>query len=162
MNEKKDIERLFRQHYEKMYHLARCILFDADECKDVVSEVFTDILANGTVLLPGSEERYLMQSVRHRCMNVIAHKSVKDRVVQLLMADEVGLSDDDNSLLDQLYRVIDHLEPPIRRVILRLRYLQGLTYQQIAEEESVSKVTVYNHLSEAMDTIRKHFNQARQ
>ena len=31
MNRKKDIEQLFRQHYAKMYNLARCILSDDDE-----------------------------------------------------------------------------------------------------------------------------------
>ena len=36
---------MFRQHYEKMYNLARSILSDDDESKDVVSEVFTTILA---------------------------------------------------------------------------------------------------------------------
>lgn len=36
---------MFRQHYEKMYNLARCLLSDDDESKDVVSEVFTTILA---------------------------------------------------------------------------------------------------------------------
>lgn len=44
MTQEKDIEQLFRRHYEKMYNLARCILSDDDESKDVVSDVFTQIL----------------------------------------------------------------------------------------------------------------------
>ena len=56
MNRKKDIEQLFRQHYAKMYNLARCILSDDDESKDVVSEVFAQILADDVVLVPGSED----------------------------------------------------------------------------------------------------------
>ena len=48
MTQGKDIEQLFRRHYEKMYNLARCILSDDDESKDVVSDVFTQILV-GTV-----------------------------------------------------------------------------------------------------------------
>ena len=59
MNRKKDIEQLFRQHYAKMYNLARYILSDDDESKDVVSEVFAQILADDVVLVPGSEEGYL-------------------------------------------------------------------------------------------------------
>ena len=35
MNRKKKIEQLFRQHYAKMYNLARCILSDDDESKDI-------------------------------------------------------------------------------------------------------------------------------
>ena len=49
---------MFRQHYEKMYNLARYLLSDDDESKDVVSEVFTTILANNAVLMPESEEGF--------------------------------------------------------------------------------------------------------
>ena len=69
---------MFRQHYEKMYNLARCLLSDDDESKDVVSEVFTTILADDIVLMPESEEGFLMRSVRNQCLNLIAHKGVKD------------------------------------------------------------------------------------
>lgn len=56
MKQEKDIEQLFRRHYEKMYNLARCILSDDDESKDVVSDVFAKILADDVVLMPGSEQ----------------------------------------------------------------------------------------------------------
>ena len=156
------IERLFRQHYTKMYHLARYILFDADECQDVVSDVFAHILEDGIVLLPGTEEAFLLCSVRNRCLNLIAHKSVKERVARLLFDDAtIGTSEDDDERLDRLMHVIDRLEPPLRRQILRLRHLQEMSYQEIANTLGVSKVTVYNHLSQAMDTIRELFKTAK-
>jgi RNA polymerase sigma-70 factor (ECF subfamily) len=125
MNRKKDIEQLFRQHYAKMYNLARCILSDDDESKDVVSEVFAQILADDVVLVPGSEEGYLMRSVRNRCLNLIAHKSVKERVAKLLLDDaDVILSEETDERLDRLMLLIEDLEPPIRQLIFRLRYLE--------------------------------------
>ena len=87
-----DIERLFRAHYQEMYHLARCILMDDAESKDVVSEVFEQLLERPVVLVPKSETGYLMQAVRNRCRNVIAHKSMKERVKRLLTDDETSLS----------------------------------------------------------------------
>ena len=157
MIQEKDIEQMFRRHYEKMYNLARYILSDDDESKDVVSEVFTQILADDMVLLPESEEGYLMRSVRNRCLNLIAHKSVKERVARLLTDDaDVILSEDTDERLEQLLLLIDDLEPPIRKLIFRLRYLQDKSYQEVADEVGVSKVTVFNHLSKAMDWIREH------
>ena len=145
---------MFRQHYEKMYNLARCILSDDDESKDVVSDVFTQILADDVVLMPESEERYLMRSVRNRCLNLIAHKSVKERVAKLLLADsDVFLSDNMDERLEHLLLLIDELEPPIRKQIFRLRYLQEKSYQEVADEVGVSKVTVFNHLSKALDWL---------
>lgn len=156
MTQEKDIEQMFRRHYEKMYNLARYILSDDDESKDVVSEVFTRILADDVVLLPESEESYLMRSVRNRCLNLIAHKSVKERVARLLTDDaDVILSEDTDERLEQLLLLIDDLEPPIRKLIFRLRYIQDKSYKEVADEVGVSKVTVFNHLSKAMDWIRE-------
>ena len=155
---KKTKERMFRQHYGKMYNLARSILSDDDESKDVVSEVFTTILADDVVLMPESEEGFLMRSVRNRCLNLIAHKSVKERVAKLLLDDaDVILSEETDERLDQLMLLIEDLEPPIRQLIFRLRYLQEKSYQEVADEVGVSKVTVFNHLSKAMDWIKKQF-----
>ena len=157
MTQEKDIEQMFRRHYEKMYNLARYILSDDDESKDVVSEVFTQILADDMVLLPESEEGYLIRSVRNRCLNLIAHKSVKERVARLLTDDaDVILSEDTDERLEQLLLLIDDLEPPIRKLIFRLRYLQDKSYQEVADEVGVSKVTVFKHLSKAMDWIKEH------
>ena len=153
---KETIEQLFRQHYLRMYQLARVLLKDDAASKDVVSEVFTQILADDVVLLPESEEGYLMRSVRNRCLNLIAHKSIKERVAKLLLDDaDVILSEDTDERLEQLLLLIDNLEPPIRKLIFRLRYLQDKSYQEVADEVGVSKVTVFNHLSKAMDWIKK-------
>lgn len=151
---------MFRQHYEKMYNLARCLLSDDDESKDVVSEVFTIILADDIVLMPESEEGFLMRSVRNQCLNLIAHKGVKEKVAKLLIDDtDVILSDETDERLEQLLLLIDDLEPPIRKQIFRLRYLSEMSYQEVADKVEVSKVTVFNHLSQAMDWIRKQFKK---
>ena len=151
---------MFRQHYEKMYNLARCILGDDDESKDVVSDVFIHILADDVVLMPESEEGYLMRSVRNRCLNLIAHKGVKERVAKLLLADaDVILADNMDERLEQLLLLIEELEPPIRKQIFRLRYLQEKSYQEVADEVGVSKVTVFNHLSKALDWLIKKVKQ---
>lgn len=151
---------MFRQHYEKMHNLARCLLSDDDESKDVVSEVFTTILADDIVLMPESEEGFLMRSVRNQCLNLIAHKGVKEKVAKLLIDDtDVILSDETDERLEQLLLLIDDLEPPIRKQIFRLRYLSEMSYQEVADKVEVSKVTVFNHLSQAMDWIRKQFKK---
>lgn len=163
MKQQTDIETLFRAHYAKMYRLARRLLCDGEECRDVVSEVFAALLDGHVALLPGQAEGYLMRSVRNRCLNLLAHKSVQERTVKMLSADAARIeAEDDDERLERLMRLIEGLEPPLRREILRLRFLEEMTYGDIARHEGVSKVTVYNHLSAAIDFIREHFNPCRQ
>ena len=137
----------------------RMMLFDMQEHPEkYTDEQVERLLADDVVLVPGSEEGYLMRSVRNHCLNLIAHKSVKERVAKLLLDDsDVILSEETDERLDRLMLLIEDLEPPIRQLIFRLRYLQEKSYQEVADEVGVSKVTVFNHLSKAMDWIKKQF-----
>lgn len=158
--ERMDIERLFKTHYRKMYRVAKCILYDEAESKDVVSDVFERILKDGIMLLPESEEGYLMRSVRNGCMNVIAHKGVRERVTNLWLAEAGALeAESSDGRLDAVMQLIEGLEPPLRRKILKLRFLKEMSYQEVADAVGVSKVTVYNHLSQAMEILRNHFEK---
>ena len=155
MRQQQNIECLFRSHYEAMYNLARYLLADDDESKDVVSDVFTQLLESSTVLMPGTERAYLMQSVRHHCFNRIAHMGVRQRVARWLTdSADIVLCADTDDRLDRLTQLIDHLEPPLRQQIFRLRYLQGQSYQEVAQTVGVSKVTVYHHLAQAIEWIK--------
>ena len=83
---------------------------------------------------------------------------MKERVTKLLLDDaDVILSEETDERLDRLMLLIEDLEPPIRQLIFRLRYLQEKSYQEVADEVGVSKVTVFNHLSKAMDWIKEQF-----
>ena len=85
---------------------------------------------------------------------------MKEKVAKLLIDDtDVILSDETDERLEQLLLLIDDLEPPIRKQIFRLRYLSEMSYQEVADKVEVSKVTVFNHLSQAMDRIRKQFKK---
>lgn len=148
-----DIERLFREHYEAMYTLARCILYDDAEAKDMVSDVFTRLLEDGTVLLPSTAKGYLLRAVRNRCLNALSHKSMRERVEKMLPLETTD--DDDDERWQAVTEAIDSLEPPVRREILLLRYGEDMSYEEVAQKLGVSKVTVYNHLSKAIQSLRE-------
>ena len=99
---KETIEQLFRQHYLRMYQLARVLLKDDAASKDVVSEVFVDVLDGKTQLgldnetiasdspLPSTNAgSYLLVCVRHKCLNLLSRQKMKDREI----ATELGISE---------------------------------------------------------------------
>ena len=77
---KKEIEILFQQHYGPMIRLAKRMLYDDEESRDVVSEVFATLIK--TDILPKNMEGYLMASVRNRCLNLLEHKDVRAKFEQ--------------------------------------------------------------------------------
>ena len=80
IHENTDIERLFKCYYQPMFRVAKGILYDHDECKDVVSEVFAKVYEEGIILLPETEEGYLIRAVRNRCLNIITRVRDKKRL----------------------------------------------------------------------------------
>ena len=159
---KKEFEDIYRQHFAKMYRLARTMLYDADESKDVVSDIFARLLRGG--VMPDSDrmEGYLMTAVRNRCRDVLNRKSMQERVEKHFLQDSmqsqiVSMNDDDR--LERLMQFIESELPPLSQQIFRLRFLSEMSYEEVAQVAGVSKVTVYNHLSQSLQRIKKYFQQ---
>lgn len=47
---KSELELLFKTHYAEMFRLAMSLLYDSDESKDVVSDVFAKLLDSGMTI----------------------------------------------------------------------------------------------------------------
>ena len=169
---KEEFENIYRQHYAKMYRLARTMLYDVDESKDVVSDIFARLLRErlrvgasaGMKYQPQQSqmEGYLMTAVRNRCRDVLCHKSMQERVEKLFLQESmqcqiVSMNDDDR--LERLMQFIESELPPLSQQIFRLRFLSEMSYEEVAQAAGVSKVTVYNHLSQSLQRIKEYFQQ---
>ena len=159
---KKEFEDIYRQHYAKMYRLARTMLYDADESKDVVSDIFARLLRDSNRPQKNQMEGYLMTAVRNRCRDVLCRKSMQERVEKLFLQESmqcqiVSMNDDDR--LERLMQFIESELPPLSQQIFRLRFLREMSYEEVAQATGVSKVTVYNHLSQSVQRIKEHFDK---
>lgn len=153
---KQEIESLFKAHYTRMYRLAASILYDEDESKDVVSEVFTRLLSTDVTLRENSAEAYLLAAVRNRCRNVMEHKQVRERFQRLLSSDAVLPTVGEGEQL-RMAELLQHMEehlPKLSLQIFRLRYLQEMTGQEVADALGISRQTVHNHLRKSIEQIR--------
>jgi RNA polymerase sigma-70 factor (ECF subfamily) len=157
---KEEFELIYRRHYAPMYRLARRLLYDPQESKDVVSEVFARLLRSGAMPDSGKMEGYLMTAVRNRCSDVLSHKSMRERVEKLYlleMAESQTHAKGDDERMDRLMQFIEAELPTLSQEIFRLRFLREMSYEEVAQTIGVSKVTVYNHLSQSLQRIKEHF-----
>lgn len=183
---KETIEQLFRQHYLRMYQLARVLLKDDAASKDVVSEVFADVLDGKTQLgldnetandktianepsLPSANAgSYLLVCVRHKCLNLLSRQKMKDRVHHLLKADtspsivplEATITEIDRETekYEAILAYMDTELTPQTRKVLDLRFRQKLKYREIATELGISEVAVYKHLAQGIRKLKQKFN----
>ena len=183
---KETIEQLFRQHYLRMYQLARVLLKDDAASKDVVSEVFADVLNGKTQLgldnetandktianepsLPSANAgSYLLVCVRHKCLNLLSRQKMKDRVHHLLKADTspsivpleatIAEIDRETEKYEAIQAYMDAELTPQTRKVLDLRIRQKLKYREIATELGISEVAVYKHLAQGIRKLKQKFN----
>jgi len=153
--EREAVRRLFMQHYAKMQRVARGLLCDAQESEDVCSDIFETLLCGQTILVPGTEERYLMTSVRNRCLKRLRHEEIVRE--STLPTSLEGEEDEDERLDDIVEFVVSHLSVQEQR-IFNLRFEEGCRYEDIATSEGISKVAVWKHLSHIITEIKKRFN----
>jgi len=159
MIERIEIHRLFKQHYAKMYRVARAILYDEQECEDVIGDIFENILHRHDVLLLDKEEGYLLKSVRNQCYKRLRHEEVKLQINKQLMTEQLSDTDSENERLTEIDEfVANHLSAQEQR-IFRLRFNDGYSYEEIATSEGIGRVAVWKHLSHALNLIRNHFNE---
>ena len=163
---KEEIEILFRQHYGQMIRLAKRMLYEDEESRDVVSEVFATLIK--TDILPKNMEGYLMASVRNRCLNLLEHKDVRAKFEHAYtqeMKQNVATDDDafSYSSVEQRYQQMmifakrNLSEQTL--LVFRMRHIDGMKYQEIADQLGISRVMVYKHLAKAMNTIKEYNNQ---
>ena len=159
MTDQRKLQKLFKQHYRQMYRLATILLHDDAESKDVVHDIFAQLLDDHRDLREETAKSYLLTSVRNRCMNVIRSRQIQERVEHLYLLD-LDTTITPTELLEEELKAlrigINLLEPPVCRDIILQHFCDGITFKEIASRLGVSETTVYKHLRRALSQLRTH------
>lgn len=160
--DKETIAQLFRQHYVQMLSLARCLLYDEEESRDIVSEVFASLL-KPTMLIPTNIEGYLMTCVRNRCFDLLEHKDVQARFEQAYTQtlNDQTTAEEDDELLNGLMSFMQRELKPETLLVFKMRHIDGLKYQEIADRMGISRVMVYKHLAQATEQLKGYISKQR-
>ncbi len=165
--EEKEMEQLFRQHYLGMYRLAKSYLYDAEESKDVVSEVFASLAHSQKTMIPETTQRYLMMSVRNRCLSIIKQKKLREKIIHLYSMEQedrqtIGLHPSiENEMEERKQRIHDFIDQNLSQQdqdIFRMRFIDEMSYQGIMKVTGISRMAIYKHLSRTIHLIKEHFN----
>ncbi|MDE6288932.1 MAG: sigma-70 family RNA polymerase sigma factor, partial [Muribaculaceae bacterium] len=160
MTTRNDIEQLFKAHYEQMHRLAVALLHDDDFARDIVHDVFDQLLSRTPgILITGG---YLMKAVRNRCLNHIRDCEIHHSLDNRYFLDNFNYDTEDwpdDETIARIYRlIVNDISQQARRVI-ELRFSAGLPFARIAGIMGISETAVYRHLSHALSIIRKKLNE---
>lgn len=158
-------KQVFSDHWLSMCYLALQYLSDEQLARSAASDVMTHLWEiRDSLNIRQSLRSYLLQAVRHRCLDILGSRTVRAEKSALAIDEclQAEMRDEDhplNLLLEKeleasVIRVINNLPPQTRKVFLKSRS-EGLTYPQIAEQLGISVNTVRYHMKLAFNILRE-------
>jgi RNA polymerase sigma-70 factor (ECF subfamily) len=154
---------LFETHKDRVYSIALRYSGDAAEAMDIAQETFLKLLSSIQEFRGDSGfESWLYRIVVNRCLD---HQR-RSRKVMPFIGD---LLDAAESALNKLLRaevesdvqsIVGKL-PPEQRIVVVLRYTEGLSYEEIAVILNCSKGTVASRLNRAHSVLERRLSHLR-
>ncbi|MCF6241382.1 MAG: RNA polymerase sigma-70 factor [Bacteroidales bacterium] len=148
----------FDRNYKRFVIYANSYLFDQQESEDIVQEVFVYIWENANQLnITASLNGYVLAMVRNRCLNYLRSIKITDNsnfikfdVLNLVSENIIDSTDDEDRkiIYHQILKIIDTLPERMQQTV-RLKFIYGYKYAEIAEELNISVNTVKTQLKRA-------------
>ncbi|PWV55544.1 RNA polymerase sigma factor [Chitinophaga sp. S165] len=157
------------ENYRKLLTVsAIMILKDEEAAKDLVQQFYIDFFEHQLyrkIKAPYSFKAYLVNCVRNRCLNLIRdtgrQKRRNDQMLAQFNANELTDSDQDDQdftepLNDALRAACQQM--PLSVKAIELRYFQGMSREEIANQLGISTNTVKNNLIRGLKMLRQYLN----
>ena len=151
-------ETLFLRYYAALCAYARTFV-EPDDGQEIVSDVMVWLWENrGMQTFEISLKSYLFRAVKNRCLTLITHNEVKQRVRQSIFENlESQYDDPDFYVVDELSKKIEEALqrlPENVREAFELNRFKNLTYNEIATRLGVSPKTVDYRIQQALKQLR--------
>ena len=157
----KQFKALFEKYYTKLYYSSLAIVRDEDDARDIVNDVFAHIWEKHDSFEDTVNSVYLYTSIRHRSLDHLKKKKVRDNYANNYMKnnDEGFLYDDEEEeRIRQIQKVIDRM-PEKTKYVLDQCYMEGKKYMEVASDIGLSRDGVRKHIVKALRLLRETFSK---
>ena len=154
---------LMTLYYNDLFKYGLKFTADRSLTKDIIQQFILHIWANRTKFQVVEDvDRYLFVAFKRFLIQELRKNSrhnamYADTPVDAEYPDEVFMIifQQNDVLSKALFKAIESL-PPRHKELLRLRYYEQMSFEEIAEKTSLSTRTIYNNLYEALKKLRSH------
>jgi len=158
----KDFICIFRQYECRLHTLALRLTKSDQYAKDIVQDVFLSLWARQDQIDNiRNIEAWLYRITENKVIDFLRKAAVNERLKHALYLNlrEIIHNDTEDFIeareCESIIRTAIASLPPQRRLIYEMNREKGLSYQEIADELRVSRHTVKNQLSSALQSIRR-------
>jgi len=161
--DEKAFHRLFEEQYRSLMKFGLGIRMDKELVKDMIQEVFLEIWKKHSNLPPVENlDAYLKQILKRKIFKSIK-KEKKISISEIPLEDEYVNSyesfliekETNLQVQSKLSKAFQTLTPK-QKEIMELRFVKGLSYDDIASKTATQKRTIYNQVHSAILILKKY------
>lgn len=153
---------LFNTYSSRLYHFSYGYLKSTEDAEGIVQEVFMKVWERRSQLDKQLNfESYLFTIAFNAVKKHFRGKALLNRYIEYTVNDENQLDFnpiDYINLKELVNELVDKMPEKRKAVFIKSRF-EGKSAKEIAEEMSISKKTVENHLNQALKFLRHHLSQ---
>lgn len=154
----KEFAVLYDIFHKRVYYFVLKSTQSQVDAEDLCQGIFLKIWENRNKLSPEIPlENQIFQIARSLVIDYYRAKTAQKKILANFTkreTEEPSQLEVDPQKVSSLKKAIDEL-PSKRKEIFKLSRFHGLSYEEIAEELSISKNTVHSQISKALNTLRK-------
>ncbi|ANI90061.1 hypothetical protein A9P82_12665 [Arachidicoccus ginsenosidimutans] len=148
---------IYNRYSEKMVTIAYVKLQSGNDAKEVVQELFIDIWNRRRNLnIRHSFYTYINGALKYKIYTFLGQQRKEQTRIQHLSTDKVSHNTEEwlsyETLRNDLEKAILEL-PEKCRLVFRLSREKGLSHHEIAQHLHISKKTVENHITKALNHL---------
>lgn len=154
----KGMDLLFDVYYSRLVTWANTFLNNLEESEDLVQDFLIYLWENKTCqrIIPNALQSFLYISVRNRCLHAIKKQGNQTFITNL---EEINIANETynthyEEILAQIEDMIEQLPPQSHKIITAV-FIQGMKYQDVANQFNVSLSTVKTLVRNSIKTLQQ-------
>lgn len=157
----KAFEEVFLAYFDKVKHLLIGLLRSENDAEELAQDIFVRLWMNHISIDPNKAfNTYLYTTTRNAALNYLKHKLVEENYKNSFSSlDEEEADSSDEILFAKEISLLVEMAvsrmPVQRKKIYQMSREKGISNNEIAEELGISKKTVENQLSLALQEIKR-------
>jgi RNA polymerase sigma-70 factor, ECF subfamily len=153
-----ELEILFREQHARIFRTAYRITGSAVDAEDVLQNVFLRLMNNRVTLdAAWSPEQYLRRAATNASIDLLRRKTWRAET-EIHEELDYGTGESTVLLKERLRRALAKL-PPEDAELFVLCYLEGYTYDELAEQFKLERGTVASRLHRIRTVLQKHLTK---
>lgn len=158
----KSFETFFIQYYPRIKGFINSLLQNVEEAEDLSQDIFLSLWNNQTAFRQlANKEGYLFRIAKNAVYRHLERRLLFEKYQLNVSSGKTesqsyGIEEEiDAHELEMLLSIAIEKMPPQRKRIFQMSRKKGMSNEEIANELHINKRTVENHLTQALQDIRK-------